>query len=92
MNVFVVLNVARQVEGDLMVVKAEKGFAEKRDAEKYLASLPRQKTEVIKTEAGEIECFSVRGIYEVDVVGLDQEADQLSRADIAKLLASIKQG
>ncbi len=67
MKVFVILNVARQVEGELMVVKSECGFLEREKAEKHLASLPRQKTEVLKTEVGDIECLCVRGIYEVDI-------------------------
>jgi hypothetical protein len=67
MITFAVINVARQVEGDLMLVRVERAFTNKNKAQAFLSSLPKTKSEVVKTEAGEIECFCVRGIYEFDV-------------------------
>lgn len=67
MKVYIVQNVARQVEGDLMVVQVEKGFVVKDDAVQYLAELPVKSVQKVKTEIGEIECLCVRGVYEVEI-------------------------
>jgi hypothetical protein len=67
MKVYIVQNVARQVEGDLIVVQVEKGFISKDEANKYLTTLPRQAVQKVRTEVGEIDCFCVRGVYEVDI-------------------------
>lgn len=87
MKVYIVQNVARQVEGDLMMVQVEKGFQDRKEAENHLATLPRQKTEMLKTEMGEIECFCVRGIYEIEVTtNFDIDVPEISRKDTAKLM------
>lgn len=75
MRAFIVQNVARQVEGDLMLVQVEKGFADRAGADGYLASLPKQSVQTIKTEMGSIECFCVRGVYEVEIILEGEEAN-----------------
>jgi len=67
MKVFAVLSVARQVEGEYVVVKIEKAFLQASKADEYAKSLARAYTESIPTATGPIQCVCERGVFEVDV-------------------------
>ena len=67
MKVFAVLSVARQVEGEYVVVKMEKGFLQASKADEYAKSLARNYSESIPTGSGPIQCVCERGVFEIDV-------------------------
>lgn len=91
MKIYVVLNVARQVEGDLVVVKTEQGFSDRWMAEEYLNMRNRMAVETVRTDAGDMDCLSVRGIYEVDVLGSKSPdssviSPRYTRAEVEKIM------
>jgi hypothetical protein len=67
MKVFAVISVARQVEGEYVVVKVEKAFLQASKADEYAKSLVRAYTESIPTASGPIQCVCERGVFEMDV-------------------------
>lgn len=67
MKVFAVISVARQVEGEYVVVKVEKAFLQASKADDYAKSLARAYTETIQTATGPIQCVCERGVFDVDV-------------------------
>lgn len=95
MKIYIVQNVARQVEGELIVVQVEKAYLERSHAERHLSSLSRQRTEILTTEAGQIQCFCVRGIYEVEVeeslVAPPREKPRLTTEQIDMLQELLKE-
>jgi hypothetical protein len=67
MKVFAVISVARQVDGEYVVVKVDKAFVRASKADEYAKSLSRNFTETIQTPQGPIPCVCERGVFEVDV-------------------------
>jgi hypothetical protein len=67
MKVFVVMSVARQVQGEYVVAKIEKAFKKASKADEYSKSLAKRYTESIPTPSGPITCVCERGVFEVDV-------------------------
>lgn len=67
MKVFAVISVARQVEGEYVVVKVEKAYLQASKADEYAKSLSRAYTESIPTATGPIQCVCERGVFEMDV-------------------------
>ncbi len=91
MNLFIVINVASQVDGQLILVQVEKATATKTEAEEFLASLPKQTVQKIATEGVEVECVCQRNVFEIEMPGYtltkdsdgiitpSTEADRLAR-------------
>lgn len=67
MKAYVVISVARQVDGEYCLVKTEKAFTDSLSAETYANDLAKRYTEKISTPNGEIDCVCERGIFEVDI-------------------------
>lgn len=70
MKLFAVISVARQVDGEYVVVKAEKAFKQASKADAYAGGLAKRYTESISTPSGPIACLCERGIFEIE---LDEE-------------------
>ena len=68
MKLFVVVSIARQVNGEYCVVKVEKAFTKQTSADSFSKNLAKKYAEVIQTPNGSIECVCERGVFEVDVV------------------------
>ena len=67
MKVFVVQTIARQVEGEYVVVKVEKAFTQASKADEFVKKLAKTYTENIQTPSGPIQCVCERGVIEIDV-------------------------
>lgn len=67
MKVFCIISIARQVQGEYVVCKVEKAFANSTKASEYANSLARQYAETIQTPSGPIPCVCERGVFEIDV-------------------------
>ena len=67
MKVFAVMSVARQVDGEYCVIKAEKAFLQASKADEYSKSLAKRYTESIATPSGPIACVCERGVFELEV-------------------------
>lgn len=70
MKIFAIVSVARQVDGEYVVVKAEKAFKQASKADAYAVGLAKRYTESIPTPSGPMACLCERGIFEMD---LDEE-------------------
>jgi len=70
MKIFAIVSVARQIDGEYVVVKAEKAFKQASKADAYVAGLAKRYTESIPTPGGPMACLCERGIFEMD---LDEE-------------------
>ena len=67
MKAFVIIKVARQINGELVFVKVEKAFNEQSKAEQYLTG-KNTTLENIETRSGLlIECSCERGIFDVEI-------------------------
>lgn len=67
MKVFAIITVARQVDGEYVLIKSEGAFFDKLKAEKFVSNLSRQYAETIDTPAGKIACICERGVFEIEV-------------------------
>lgn len=67
MKVFLIISVARQVDGEYCVVKAEKAFKQIAKAEEFASKLSKKYAESIPTSSGSIACVCERGIFEIEV-------------------------
>ena len=67
MKVFAIISVARQVDGEYVVIKAEKAFKKASKADEYAKGLAKRYTEAISTPSGPIACVCERGVFELDV-------------------------
>ena len=67
MKVFVIMTIARQVDGEYCVLKAEKAYLKASKADEYAKSLAKRYTESIPTPSGPIACVCERGVFELDV-------------------------
>lgn len=66
-KVFAILSVARQVEGEYVVIKPEKAFFEASKAENYVNKLSKQYAETIQTPTGSVQCLCTRGVFELEI-------------------------
>ena len=64
---YAIISVARQVEGEYIVVKPEKAFRSKQKAEDEVNKLAKQYAETIQTPTGPIQCVCTRGVFEIDL-------------------------
>ncbi len=64
---YLILSVARQVDGEYVVVKPEKAFKEKNKAEEMSNRLAKQYAETIQTPTGTVQCLCTRGVFEIEV-------------------------
>lgn len=67
MKVFAVISVARQVDGEYVVVKVEKAFKKASKADDYAKGVAKRYTESIPTPGGPMACVCERGVFEIDV-------------------------
>lgn len=67
MKVFAIFTVARQVDGEYVVVKVEKAFTQASKADEYAKGLAKRYAESITTPAGPIACVCERGVIEIEV-------------------------
>lgn len=67
MKIFAIFSVARQVDGEYVVIKAEKAFTKATLAEEYIKTLSKNYTETIQTPTANIQCVCERGLFELDV-------------------------
>lgn len=75
MKIFCVITVARQVEGEYVFIKTEKGFLSAEKADQCLKNLKNQyatpegkwKPQLIQTSNGEATCQCEVGVFEIDV-------------------------
>jgi hypothetical protein len=68
MKVFAIMNVARQLNGDMVFVKIEKAFISGSKAQEYLKTVETNTTELIQNSSGfSVECNCLRSLYEIDV-------------------------
>ena len=66
-NVFLIISVARQVQGEMVVIKPEKAFIDKVKAEDYYNKLIKKYTENIETASGSVQCVCERAIFEMEI-------------------------
>jgi len=64
---YAIISVARQVEGEYIVVKPEKVYRSKQKAEEVVNQLTKHYAETIQTPTGPIQCVCTRGIFEIEV-------------------------
>jgi hypothetical protein len=67
MKIFLVVSVARQIDGEYVVVKAEKAFKESTKASEFANGLAKRYAETINTPSGPLQCVCERGVQEVDL-------------------------
>lgn len=67
MTIYVILSVARQVQGEFLLVKSEKAFSDKNKAEEFYNQLIKKYTEEIETPSGKIKCVCERAIFEMEM-------------------------
>jgi hypothetical protein len=68
MKIFVIINVARQLNGDMVFVKIEKAFISALKAQEYFEKIENNTTELVQNSSGfSVECNCLRSIYEIDV-------------------------
>lgn len=62
------MSLARQVDGEYCMIKAEKAFTRSEAADAFSKNLAKKYAEVVQTSNGPVECVCERGVFEVDVV------------------------
>jgi len=67
MKAFVLISIARQVDGEYCIVKVEKGFSSKTSADTFSKNLVKKYAESIQTPNGLVECVCERGVFEIDI-------------------------
>ena len=75
MKVFAVMTVARQIEGEYVFIKTEKGFAASEKADALMTQLKSQYTTPdgkaaavnLKTPHGDIPCHCAIGVFELEI-------------------------
>lgn len=75
MNIYAVITVARQIDGEYIFIKTEKGFKSAKKADGLIRSLKKQyvdeegkwKPQTVATPQGEAQCQCEVGIFEVEV-------------------------
>lgn len=66
-KIFCVISVARQVDGEMCVVKTEKAFKSASKADDYSKSLAKRYAESITTPYGPMPFICERGVFEIDI-------------------------
>jgi hypothetical protein len=67
MKIFAIISAARQVDGEYVIIKAEKAFLKASKAEEFFKNLAKNYAETIQTPTANIQCICERGIFEIDV-------------------------
>jgi hypothetical protein len=67
MKIFAIMSVARQVDGEYVVLKVEKAFKKASKADEYAKNLAKKYAESIPTPSGPMACVCERGVFEIDV-------------------------
>jgi hypothetical protein len=68
MKAYIIANVARQINGELIFVRIEKAFKEDSAAKNYLNSVESNYQDLVQNSNGfSIECMCSRGFFEVEV-------------------------
>lgn len=67
MKIYLIISIARQVDGEYCMVKTEKAFRDQSKANNFVESLSKRYAESIETPNGLIECVCERGVFEVDI-------------------------
>ena len=68
MKTFIIVNVARQINGEFIFVRVEKAFKDLKKAEDYLNSVEKNYKDVVQNSSGfSVECMSSRGIFDVEI-------------------------
>ncbi|MEI8270379.1 MAG: hypothetical protein WCG45_03335 [bacterium] len=67
MKLFSIISVARQVDGEFVVIKIEKTVKTASKADEYVKKLSVKYTENIDTPSGPVSCVCERGIFEIEV-------------------------
>lgn len=75
MKIFCVITVARQVDGEYVFIKTEKGFLNSEKADAYLKNIKNQfvtqegkwKPQLISTPNGDAMCQCEVGVFEIEV-------------------------
>lgn len=73
MKIFIVATIARQIDGEYVFVKTEKGFKQAAKADAYVVELKKTygqenlKPILIQTPEGSAECYCTVGAFEVEV-------------------------
>jgi hypothetical protein len=67
-KVFAIVDVARQINGDMVFVKIEKAYTNISKAQEYLKTVEEKTTELIQNSSGfSVECSCLKSLYEIDV-------------------------
>lgn len=64
---YAIISVARQVEGEYIVVKPERAFSARNKAEEAVNKLAKQYAETIQTPTGPVQCVCSRAVFEIEV-------------------------
>jgi hypothetical protein len=68
MKIFAIMNVARQLNGDMVFVKVEKAFLNEMNAQEYFKNININSNEIVQNSSGfSVECSCLRSIYEINV-------------------------
>ena len=76
-NIFLVLTVARQIDGEYIFIKTERGFKTQEKADELMQTLKSQYTTsdgkaapvTLMTPHGEVPCHCEIGVFEVKIEG-----------------------
>lgn len=78
MKAFIVSTIARQVDGEYVFVRLEKGYTRASEAEKYANSIAKKFDETIPVPGvGPVPCRCERGIMEVEIEGVEAPAKEV---------------
>jgi hypothetical protein len=74
MKIFTVLTVARQINGEYVFIKTDKGFTKAKNADVRLKELKAEYTHegkakpiTITTPQGQAECICEAGVFEIEI-------------------------
>ena len=65
MNIFVVFKVARQIQGEFVMVQTLRAFKEASEAEEFSKKVSKTAKELVDTPDGKVECFCEVGVHNV---------------------------
>jgi|LakMenEpi03Aug12_release.lakeMendotaPanAssembly.Ray.scaffolds.fasta_scaffold00614_85 hypothetical protein len=68
MKAYIIVNVARQINGEFIFVRMEKAFKDDTVAKNYLNSVESNYKDLVQNSNGfSVECMCSRGFFEVEV-------------------------
>ena len=68
MKIFVVINVARQINGEFIFVKIEKAFKDSKKAQEYLGSTENPYKDMVQNSTGfSVECMCSKGLFDIEI-------------------------